>query len=257
MLNDNFFSWKRFSAYFRKLWVERWRTNLLRFGILFGLMLLISMWLSMMTYPGSREYFSGDNSTDPVHIPQFGIFAVIFLLSGCVMATDMLQGARNKSERISALTFPVTPFENWLARWTMSVPLFIIAYFTCLYTVDSIRVAIFGTLFNKLYIAYMPLFPSTFREGQMYLWLFYFYTTAIYVLGGVFFPRKPFLKTSVFVFILFWIGLFVQFGVALLSFNDDHGFAHYALTTFFWASVILLWWLSYLRFKELEVIDRL
>ena len=24
MLNDNFFSWKRFSAYFRKLWVERW-----------------------------------------------------------------------------------------------------------------------------------------------------------------------------------------------------------------------------------------
>ena len=69
MLNDNFFSWKRFSAYFRKLWVERWRTNLLRFGILFGLMLLISMWLSMMTYPGSREYLSKDNFTDPVHIP--------------------------------------------------------------------------------------------------------------------------------------------------------------------------------------------
>ena len=48
-MNDNFNA-SRFWAYLTKLLVERWRTNLLRLGILFGCLLRIELWMASVSY---------------------------------------------------------------------------------------------------------------------------------------------------------------------------------------------------------------
>ena len=50
MSNNDFFEWSRFVGYFKKLFIERWRTNLMRSVILFAGLLVAIMWTSIQTY---------------------------------------------------------------------------------------------------------------------------------------------------------------------------------------------------------------
>ncbi len=247
---DNF-SAARFGAYFTKLIVERWRTNALRMGILFGCMVIIEMWMASATYDSySWDYDSVAGMVTPV-------FAAMFLLSGCFFASEMLSGARRKAERIGALTFPVTPFENWLARWTICIPLFLVCFLACMYAADALRVVTFSAQFPNANIRFISVLPQGSFEGIVLgkAWLCYFWLTAAYALGSVLSPKRSILKTSVTLFILFWIIAFIVFGLTVIGDTTFGRMSDLVLEGYGWLSVPFLWWLSYYSFKEMDVVD--
>ena len=154
-MNDNFNA-SRFWAYLTKLLVERWRTNLLRVAILFGCLLIIELWMASVSY--DRDETSYDRAVGLL----FPIFSLILLVSGCFFASEILSGARRKAERIGALTFPVTPFENWLARWVISIPLYLVCFLVCMYVADGLRVVLFSAIYPKTSIEFISIWK---RDG--------------------------------------------------------------------------------------------
>lgn len=247
-INNNF-SFSRFGAYLNKLLVERWRTSVMRVGILFGSMLMIEFLFSISSYD---KYTSSDRGLEIL----FVCYAISLLVSGSIFASDLMSGARRKAERISALAFPVTPFENWLARWVICVPLYLVTYLVCMYAAETLRVVLVGSVFSNIELHFVPIFAySDFPGSDLSpAWLLYFWVTAVYVVGSVFFARRPTLKTTMLLFLMFWGGfLTLFFGGHYLDYS--YSLLIRSLYWFAWLSVPFLWWLSYLGFKDLEVID--
>lgn len=249
-MNDNFNA-SRFWAYLTKLLVERWRTNLLRVAILFGCIVIIELWMASVSY--DRDETSYDRAAG-ILLP---IFSIILLVSGCFFASEMLSGARRKAERIGALTFPVTPFENWLARWTISIPLYLVCFLVCMYVADAFRVAFFSAIYPKTPIEFISIWRREDYDGEVFLnaWLMYFWCTAVYALGSILFVKRSILKTTLTLFILFWITAFVVLGLVMVSSGNYNNIFESVLVVYGWVSVPFLWWLSYNCFKEMEVVD--
>ena len=249
-MNDNFNA-SRFWAYLTKLLVERWRTNLLRLAILFGCKVIIELWMASVSY--DRDETSYDRAAG-ILLP---IFSLILLVSGCFFASEMLSGARRKAERIGALTFPVTPFENWLARWTISIPLYLVCFLVCMYVADGLRVAFFSAIYPKTPFEFILIGRRGDYDGEVFLnaWLMYFWCTAVYALGSILFVKRSILKTTLTLFILFWITAFVVLGLVAASKGNFNNLSGTALVAYCWLSIPFLWWLSYNCFKEMEVVD--
>ena len=169
----------------------------------------------------------------------------------------MLSGARRKAERIGALTFPVTPFENWLARWTISIPLYLVCFLVCMYVADGLRVALFSAIYPKTPIAFISIWRGEDfdREVLSNAWLIYFWCTAVYALGSILFVKRSILKTTLTLFILFWITAFVVLGLVMVSSGNYNNIFESVLVAYGWLSIPFLWWLSYNCFKEMEVVD--
>ena len=249
-MNDNFNA-SRFWAYLNKLLVERWRTNLLRVAILFGCMVIIELWMASVSY--DRDETSYDRAVGLL----FPIFSLILLVSGCFFASEILSGARRKAERIGALTFPVTPFENWLARWVISIPLYLVCFLVCMYVADGLRVVLFSAIYPKTPIEFISIWKRDGYDREVYsnAWLVYFWCTAVYALGSILFVKRSILKTTLTLFILFWITAFVVLGLVMVSSGNYNNIFESVLVVYGWVSVPFLWWLSYNCFKEMEVVD--
>ena len=249
-MNDNFNA-SRFWAYLNKLLVERWRTNLLRVAILFGCMVIIELWMASVSY--DRDETSYDRAVGLL----FPIFSLILLVSGCFFASEILSGARRKAERIGALTFPVTPFENWLARWVISIPLYLVCFLVCMYVADGLRVVLFSAIYPKTPIEFISIWKRDGYDREVYsnAWLVYFWCTAVYALGSILFVKRSILKTTLTLFILFWITAFVVLGLVMVSSGNYNNIFESVLVAYGWVSVLFLWWLSYSCFKEMEVVD--
>jgi len=249
-MNDNFNA-SRFWAYLTKLLVERWRTNLLRVAILFGCMVIIELWMASVSY--DRDETSYDRAVGLL----FPIFSLILLVSGCFFASEILSGARRKAERIGALTFPVTPFENWLARWVISIPLYLVCFLVCMYVADGLRVVLFSAIYPKTPIEFISIWKRDGYDREVYsnAWLVYFWCTAVYALGSILFVKRSILKTTLTLFILFWITAFVVLGLVMVSSGNYNNIFESVLVVYGWVSVPFLWWLSYNCFKEMEVVD--
>ena len=249
-MNDNFNA-SRFWAYLNKLLVERWRTNLLRVAILFGCMVIIELWMASVSY--DRDETSYDRAAGLL----FPIFSIILLVSGCFFASEILSGARRKAERIGTLTFPVTPFENWLARWVISIPLYLVCFLVCMYVADGLRVVLFSAIYPKTPIEFISIWKRDGYDREVYsnAWLVYFWCTAVYALGSILFVKRSILKTTLTLFILFWITAFVVLGLVMVSSGNYNNIFESVLVVYGWVSVPFLWWLSYNCFKEMEVVD--
>lgn len=249
-MNDNFNA-SRFWAYLTKLLVERWRTNLLRVAILFGCIVIIELWMASVSY--DRDETSYDRAVGLL----FPIFSLILLVSGCFFASEILSGARRKAERIGALTFPVTPFENWLARWVISIPLYLVCFLVCMYVADGLRVVLFSAIYPKTPIEFISIWKRDGYDREVYsnAWLVYFWCTAVYALGSILFVKRSILKTTLTLFILFWITAFVVLGLVMVSSGNYNNIFESVLVVYGWVSVPFLWWLSYNCFKEMEVVD--
>lgn len=266
MSNNEFYEWSRFAGYFKKLFVERWRTNLMRSVILFVGLLVCIMWTSIQTYSSySNEEIVKYNikipDIDPQRSVEEVIFKVVIVILGCFVASRFLHDSRRKSERIGVLTTPVSMFESWLVRWVMQVPMFLVVFFACFYAADLIRVAMFAPIYSKLPITLFSL-CGKYETATDIIDFFIFYggCVSFYLLGGVFFPRRAVLASSVVLFFLIWYYAFVFMsfsGVFIGFFNEEFAVRNTLIRVFFVVLILFSWWLSYRRLKELEIIGRL
>uniref|UniRef100_A0AB33ILF2 ABC transporter permease n=1 Tax=Prevotella sp. GTC17253 TaxID=3236793 RepID=A0AB33ILF2_9BACT len=257
---QNNFSWPRFRAYFVKLWTEQWRINLLRWGILFGVGTVLMLWGGLTTYPAANKYFA----THPEITGRYDDFietvmVCAVLLAFVVMAfwsSQVIADAVSKGKRIAMLTTPVTPFENWLVRWLLAVPIPITIYTLLFQVADLIRVGLCAPLFPHVPIRPVFLWATPYLFGSNdFGWTFQLVLlcSSLFLVGGMFFPKRPVLKTSITLFILFWV-FFIAGGSMSSWFDTDEAVLMIVYRVFLGLSIPFLWWLSYVRFKELEVI---
>ena len=266
MKNNEFFEWSRFTAYFKKLFIERWHTNLMRSVILFAGLLVVIMWTSIQTYSFYNnediiKYNMGIPSTDPQRSVEEIIFKVAIVTLGCFVASRFLHDSRRKSERIGVLTTPVSTFESWLTRWVMQVPMFLAVFFACFYAADLIRVAVFTPIYSKIPITLFSLCEKYETATDIIdFFIFYGGCVSFYLLGGVFFPRRAVLASSIVLFFLIWYYAFVFmfFSDAFTGlFDEEFAVRNVLFRVFFIVLILFSWWLSYRRLKELEIVDRL
>ncbi|HEY9551797.1 MAG TPA: hypothetical protein VIQ97_05890, partial [Prevotella sp.] len=166
-----------------------------------------------------------------------------------------------KGGRISMLTTPVSAFENWLARWVMHVPLFVVAFVLCFYAADLLRVAIFAPIFQGLHIVPCNILTAQDIElGVGDTLLFYGFFSSFFLFGGICFPKRSLLAPAVVVFFMLWYCAFVWLSAGSVMddlFNGDAGM-RLTLLRCIGFGITLFWWvLSYLRLKEIEIIDRM
>lgn len=256
--NDNFFVWPRFCAYFKKTVKEHWKGNLMLIVLMFAAMLIMVMWMSMQVYSDYYKQITDDYR--PTHDPMYdnmGVIAAFFLyVCGCIWSARLMRGFKNKGSRIAILTTPVTQFEAWLTRWIIHVPCFWAVFVVVVLAVDLLRVAVFSPIVVGAPVEMFTLDDSVYY----YLLRFYLLTSSLYVLGSVFFPRRPVLMTSV---VLFFAGLIYAIVLSFvgtiwnLSAFDYSGVISDMMQVYMVVGAIFCWWLSYRRYKELEIIDRM
>ncbi|MFC2493813.1 MAG: ABC transporter permease, partial [Prevotella sp.] len=127
----------------------------------------------------------------------------------------------------------------------------------CMYVADGIRVVLFSAIYPKTPIAFISIWMGEEydREVLFNAWLVYFWCTAVYALGSILFVKRSILKTTLTLFILFWITAFVVLGLVMVSSGNYNNIFESVLVAYGWLSIPFLWWLSYNCFKEMEVVD--
>ncbi|MBQ8047868.1 MAG: hypothetical protein IJ196_08090 [Prevotella sp.] len=254
MCKSDFFEFRRFSLYFHKLFVERLRMNLMRFFLLLGLLFIVIFWMGSTTYV---KYLDGDSwqTTDPIWSVEAAFAAFLFFVGGCYSASLMWIDLGRKPERIFVLTTPVTTFESWLTRWLLYVPGYMIVFLLSFYAVDALRVCVFSAI--SPVSCHIGLLPLCGNGGFMNMEIIraYLVFTSFFVLGGSFFPRRPLLSTAIALFV---IGLLGGCSTAsFIVFAADMDFSSKIMNAYLWLLPLLCWALSYWRYWEMEIIDRL
>lgn len=265
MTTNNFFSFTRFTQIGCKLVVENKKTLIMRLVVMFGVILGLLCFASYNVYNDVGGAKASVFPIDPASSGSAIIFAVLLFCFGIYSASTMMEDLRTKNKRISALTTPVTPFENWLFRWIMQVVLFLGIYYILFFAADCLRTGLFSVIYSgsnlKIeLLGYNRLIDAlglTQNESMQQFILFYLFVQAFYVMGSSFFPRHALLRTTVagtIMLIVFVIGIILFYKLAI---GDIH--THFVLAYGRAAYLILIvfcWAISYFRYKEIEVIDR-
>lgn len=258
-MRDNFFNFKRFYAYLRKYAHENMATAFTRLLLMFATMFIITMWAASVTYD-FEEYaniYKYDSDIMISFVQMF--FWALFFIGGCYWASQMMNDLGTKKGRIYVLTTPVTPFEGWFARWIIHVPCFWLAFTLCAVLTESIRVVAFSPLVvNSPVDFYNPL--NTMNE-TMPFFLTYLVLSSSYVFGSIFFLKHVLLKTTVALFfiniILTMLSNFTYLNHIFIATANTSNIERILNIVYSLCVTASLWWLSYRRYKELEVVDRL
>lgn len=269
MTANNNFSISRFSYLIRKELVEHWKAHTLQLVAIFAGLLIFSLWTSYtiysdfanhLTYTDSYYTYCTLHHSDPQWAMQGRLFYIALFAFGCYSASLITNDLRRVGKRISVLTTPVTPLENWLSRWTIYTILFLIMFLITFIVSDYLRVLIYKLLYPSLSNI---LLPCGFHQchdffikvpTRIFNFLFlYMFVQSFYVMGSSFFPRQSFLKTT---FIGFLMGATFVFIVVYItspySIDPNTALLNISLAVF----AIIMWALAYYRFKDIEIIDR-
>lgn len=246
--------------------------------------------------PISVEHFVvRGNILDPMWTSELTLFYFLWILVG-LKCGDFYSLLMDKRERISLFTCPASNFEKFSTYFLIYVILFSVIFFGIFLFVDAIRVWVFRASTEADCIHYIsPRYLLSFGTAEKF-WDIDFYNAAknadlmdffrnamaarfsvilfgglliqsLYALGCTVWPKKNFLKTSCFLLafmilsgILFYKGSQLFYGNGTLT-PREFGFSNTISEIIFYdivavCIIVFTWILSYMRFKEWEVIKR-
>ena len=282
MIKDTFFSLPRFTDLCRKEVVENWKSTLLRMILIFGVMTIVFLWNGYFEYRHADSEYFINRYTDYDVVWRFELLSFFFFLFGfgCLSASFTMEKMKNKTGRLSTLMTPVTPFEKFFFGWLISTIVFLVVFLIAFKLADYTRLLIFSLIYPDIAQAMFPINLCdlvvenqnfrVFREMYQLTFVFslYLFVQSLFVLGSSIWSKNSFIKTFAAVAVIVLIYMVV--GTSLGSLLFDRGtlyrppFAHLAEKQIFTIiSAILIfftlfnWTLSYFRFKESEVIQRM
>lgn len=266
MTTNNFFSFSRFSQIGCKLIIENKKAAIMRAIVMFASIFTLLCWISYINYSSAIDRGGFSRITDICEGYNLNAFLILIFVFGIYSASLMMEDLKTKVGKINVLTTPVTPFENWFARWIIHVILFIAAYIISFFVADLIRVWIFkiayagsGLTISTLNLDYIIQQINLITDGHpSFIVLAYLTVQSFYVLGGSFFPRHSLLRTTIvgfFGLLIFFLGDYIFFREFFKNININLG--ETILRGIMLVLIAFNWVTSYFRFKEMEVIDRL
>lgn len=276
MIRDTFFSMPRFVNLCRKEMVESWRTNLLRFVMMYGIMAIAFVWSAYFEYKYPERLLNSGLKDDSIWIFVLVAFLWAIVIMGILSASFVMERMKSKTNRTAMLMTPATMFEKFFSRWLVFTFGFLIVFLIAFKLADFTRVGIYLMCYPELKGIIAPAPLSHLVGDEQYWTAFpdckafmagvsaYFFTQSLFVLGSTIWPKNAFVKT--FAALVVIVIVYVSVGAALTkAFFTGNGFSEpifsddtlmILMTITFLALALFNWVLAYFRFKESEIINR-
>jgi len=278
MIKNNFISFKRLTLLYKKDFIENWKTMLLRFVMLYAIMAII------FTFMGLSEL---ESRTKHNFSPWYGgiyyLRPAIFLFwgFGCLFASLMMEKMKNKTKRIAYLMTPATNFEKFFSRFLPVVIVFIIAFFLAFKLADYTRIAILSMRYPEFNITAVNISQglcSQNLDSMTHNWMeltalfsVYLFFQSLFILGSTLWYKNPFIKTLATGIVITLLFYAVDALLVNSLFNESQLFSagdycgeiiekwitRRNLILFFSFLTLFNWVISYFRFKDSEIINRL
>ena len=278
MIKDTFFSLPRFMNLCRKEMVENWRSNVLRMVLMYGVMAVVMVWNGYFEY---RYWHSGQ-----IEDPAWTFLLVVFIWSlwgfGCLSASFTMEKMKTKTSRTSMLMVPATPFEKFFSRWFVFTVVFLVIFLISYKLADYTRFIIYSLAYpeEKDFIIPVDLshlvgerktYYTLCRTGLQFgaLLSAYFFVQSLFVLGSSIWPKNSFLKTFAsgtviaivyFLLAVFMSKMFLENGNyysenVFTGMSEDTAMSIMIVVGIFFT--LMNWTLTYFRFKESEIVNRM
>ena len=283
------FSMTRVQHIMRRDLIENWKSNL------YGLLgIFAACFFPMLGFLWSAEHWTEEGYPEVYSFERFcgnmlGIIGMVVSVAMIYYASRIMKCMDNKEKRISYLLLPATKLEKFFSR----------ALFVTVGTVLMILVALLALELTHYLL--LPLFdlPAVYSQSmlvevfsmrwahasvdatgepvyswwlmQLLVWIFCLWNHSLFILGGSFWYKHPFLKTIGACLAVTILGgiLFANLaeGVFLARFSDWMQ-EHYQdtpqtvnglltiISVVFLLFTVFNWWLSYRMFTRSEVVKR-
>lgn len=269
---SNSYSTARMWALTKRYAVENRRNIFITLGVMFGILLLISL---IITKSNGTEL--SPNEMRPISLWIFYLWACSLAVS--IIGSLTFSSMSSKSKRISNLMIPASQSEKFISQCLLYVVGGNLALIISLLVADAVSGLFYGYKPGWIQLGYTTGFfdvvssnPKalhlTVMIGLGILWAFLF-GQSIYVLGSAWWPKKSFLKTFVALFVLQWSTiLLIPFGLVTDIIPDCLRWLRDNITEFNvffigWCVIVLLYlllagvyFLAWQRYKRLEVVKR-
>lgn len=285
-MGNNIFSCKRFANYFSLQLSTSWKTLTLSALCIIGGIILMC---TLLPYVNDTYLIPYSNPEKVQHIDRFWdtemtIFYILFNLLATVLASLMFSAMKTKSGRIQTLTIPASPLEKYATFFIIYIAGIYILSFISLIMGDYLRVLSSHFYAHAdVFIGRMPLkylfsmgygnFPdSTAAIDHQQLYVHYLQalyfgsilvTQAYMSLISIIWPKNSFIRgtgIAIGFTILMGVCVYLSFKMFRDMLTNAYSVRLQVLWTTVWivTSVItlILFCISYFRFKESEVIDR-
>ena len=243
--------YKLLNQYFR----EQWKSYLLYSVSTFGVIILIITMNVLMNR--NISFYYKDTST---------LFFLGIILYGAIFGSNMFKNLSTKELASHTIMTPALHIEKFIARWIIYVPLFFICFTAFTYLADGLRF-IFCEAMHEI-------FPDHFNDNQFrnilstgpsgvpiyFSFIFALSVQSGFILGGLLWRKYAFQKTfAVCLCIIFtmatdFIGLSLLLNKYSIATTKESG--EILLCTTLTIITLLMWILSYFRYKESEIINR-
>lgn len=282
MIKDTFFSLPRFMNLCRKEMVESWRSNVLRAVLLYGVMAVVMVWNGYLVYHthDSVRFLERYAETDPTW--KFILIAFLWFLFGfgCLSGALTMEKMKSKTNRLSVLMAPATPFEKFFSRWLISTAVFLVVFFITFELADYTRVLVCSLIYPDVKEVILPVNLGDLvgsgkwcLSDEVYklipLFAMYFFVQSLFVLGSSVWPKNSFLKTFVAVTVIVLIYMLVGMLMKNMLFDGSGKDFSHVFSSTSWKQIFVMmsvgfmffafvnWALAYFRFKESEIIQRM
>ena len=259
--------------------MENWKTNIYRLiacysgaamAFLFGMYGVLS---GNRGETGEIQYTSFCNTFHSILS-----FVTFFYLIVC--ATRIMEVMNTKNKRISYMMLPATNGEKFISRAVYVCITSMVIFFVGLFFAELTRLALLPLFYapkefssfclfdiiNKTDLSYYELFSYSGHEFVILLlfWISWFlWSHSIYILGGTYFRKYPFVKTWGIMMLLFVIIAYIYGNMIaqklFLYFdpiNENSWFNAQTISIIFLALTVFNWTLSYHLFRNSQITDR-
>ena len=297
MNTNQHFSFLRMAMVMKRDLMENWKKNLYMFLGIF--LVFLGMYLLIMNeydYKRYDAYLAVERYIES-YVSAFSVITLFFLL---YFSSEMMKHMRTKEERTSYLMLPATPLEKFVSRGLyVTVGLLVVIVIASLLAEvahyafvpffdelpDKFKICVWPKAIEEIWNGITPFQTKTLLMGnledsnswyemeQSIFWqIAWGYSMALwfhslFILGGNFFGKYPFLKTQatilVVVVILAFLVNYIDIDICIDRLNDfirrnedwlTEEFACGTFTFITFCFTSLNWWLSYKLFTRQQVV---
>lgn len=261
MNNMDKFSLSRCMLITKKIVLDQPRTFLMLMLMLVGILTIAFVFVNAKI---NAQYYESDFSAARMTI------YVIFVLTGSIFSSISFSDLKTKLGRTSSLMLPALASEKYFARFIITVPFFIVAFFIAVIIADFLRIMIVSLLLfvtSGSYDLQLLDYSSLYCDETSSAMAIYFISMSFYWLGSVLWPKNSFIKTFAAMSLLqafYSLALIILYHIIIgnryynLSFLNELDLSP---ITLLWCIAVVFctinYGIAYMRLKETEIVQKL
>lgn len=258
---NQIFSFDRYVKYLRLYFASNRKDLFVSAASILGVLILVMVVNPLLTGTYTKKILllsdyakTHDMMWDMCSIFFWFTLFVITMMSG----VNIYKATAKKSQRYSLFTLPVSALEQvavFVTIWFFGVyACFFISYFLA----DLLRVAVCSMVALKgVKVALIPMSELMPHAGLLEIIVNLFALHSLYTLGSSIWPKSPWFRTTVCVAVLtILMAIFGMFGIFTLDFPDVNIRLSINFVAISGIFAVINYAISYIRYRELETINR-